>query len=144
MERYLEGAAQFQTRPTGKPQPDSAALGGAQAKNRIKTKTPSAVPVVVHTAMPRSSPSGENNADDCGGISRNGPVHLPISYPIETVPEITGIPRTKIFDAVRTKKLTARKLGRSTIIERAELERFIKALPTKGRLPDVTDGGNTP
>jgi hypothetical protein len=132
LERHLDSAAQFQARPTGKPQPDRAALDTAHAKSRIKNKTPSAVPLV----------AGEKDADDGSGTGCKGSVHLPISYPIETVPEITGIPRTEIFEAVRAKKLTVRKIGRSTIVERAELERFIKALPTRGRLPDVTDGGD--
>jgi hypothetical protein len=133
LERCLDGAAQFRAQPTGKPQPDSAALGAAQAKNRIKTKTPPAMPPV---------DAAKDGADADSGASRKRSVHLPISYPIETVPEITGIPRTKIFEAVRAKKLTVRKMGRSTIVERAEVERFIKALPSRGRLPDVTDGGD--
>jgi hypothetical protein len=72
---------------------------------------------------------------------REGPPQPPLSYPIESVPEITGIPRTKIFEAVRAKNLTARKIGRSTIIERAEIERFIKTLPTKGRVPEAKAAG---
>jgi excisionase family DNA binding protein len=85
--------------------------------------------------VPRSSLTDDEDAG--GGTSRKISAHLPIAYPIEMVPEITGIPRTKIFEAVRAKSLTARKVGRSTIIERTELERFIKTLPIKGRIPDA-------
>ena len=60
-----------------------------------------------------------------------------LAYPIENGPDVAGIPRTKIFEAVRTKQLTARKVGRSTIIEHPELVRYIKSLPSKGRDPEV-------
>jgi hypothetical protein len=63
--------------------------------------------------------------------------HTPISYPIETVPKVTGISRTKLFEAVKAKKLTVRKAGRSTIVEHPELVRYIKTLPIKGRVPDA-------
>jgi hypothetical protein len=68
-----------------------------------------------------------------------GSAPLPaLAYPIENVPEVAGIPRTKVFEAVRTKQLTARKVGRSTIIEHPELVRYIKSLPSKGREPEVS------
>ena len=57
----------------------------------------------------------------------------PLAYPIEDVPARTGIRRAKVFEAIRTKKLMARKAGRSTIIEHPEIVRYIQTLPTKGR-----------
>jgi hypothetical protein len=60
----------------------------------------------------------------------------PLAYAIEDVPARTGIPRTKVFEAIRKNKLMARKAGRSTIIEHPELVRYIKTLPTKGREPE--------
>jgi hypothetical protein len=60
-----------------------------------------------------------------------------ISYAMEEVPVVTGLPRTKIYEAVREGKLTVRKSGRSSIVEHDELVRFVKALPTKGRTPDA-------
>jgi hypothetical protein len=65
----------------------------------------------------------------------------PLAYPIEDVPEKTGIPRTKVYDAIRKKKLTARKAGRSTIIEHPELVRYLKTLPIKGREPEPGSDG---
>jgi hypothetical protein len=65
----------------------------------------------------------------------------PLAYPIEDVPAKTGIPRTKVYDAIRKKKLTARKAGRSTIIEHPELVRYLKTLPTKGRDPEPAPTG---
>jgi hypothetical protein len=58
-----------------------------------------------------------------------------IAYSIDTVPVVAGITRTQVFDAIRTKKLTARKCGRRTIIEAGELRRWISTLPTRGRQP---------
>lgn len=65
-------------------------------------------------------------------VSGSAPVP-PLAYPIEDAPAVTGIPRTKIFEAIRTKQLMARKVGRSTIIEHPELVRYLRSLPCKGR-----------
>jgi len=53
--------------------------------------------------------------------------------------ESTGVSRTKIFEAIRDGELTARKSGKTTIIEPSELQRWVRSLPTRGRAP-----GNTP
>jgi hypothetical protein len=66
----------------------------------------------------------------------------PLAYAIEDIPARTGIPRTKVFEAIRKKKLTARKAGRSTIIDHPELVRYIETLPTKGREPEVPLANN--
>jgi excisionase family DNA binding protein len=55
----------------------------------------------------------------------------PIAYPIERVPAVTGLTRTKVYEAVRAGRLAARKVGRSTLIEHAELMRFVQALPVR-------------
>ncbi len=60
----------------------------------------------------------------------------PIAYPIERAPDIAGVSRTRIFQAVREKEITARKAGKSTIIEAEELRRWVRALPAKGREPE--------
>lgn len=44
----------------------------------------------------------------------------------------SGIGRTKIFEAIKEGRLTARKAGRRTIILHDDLARFLQALPTKG------------
>jgi hypothetical protein len=135
LKRLLESAAQFQP-PRHSAAQQASAAPDTQAGRHIRDKVAARVPVVVHAAMPRSSLAAEDDGASDGANDRKISRHLPIAYPIETVPEITGIPRTKVFEAVRTKTLTARKIGRSTIIERVELERFIEALPIKGRVPD--------
>jgi len=56
-----------------------------------------------------------------------------IAYAIEAVPAVSGITRTQVFEAIKAKELTARKRGRRTIIEAAELRRWISTFPTRGR-----------
>jgi hypothetical protein len=144
LKRLLDTAAQFHSPTTREPRPAPAA-SDKRVGGQTSTKAPSKTPAVVQAAMPRSSLTADDDADAGRGISRKNFGHLPIAYPIETVPKITGIPRTKIFEAVRAKTLTVRKIGRSTIIERVELERFIKALPIKGRVPSegaIRKGGD--
>jgi hypothetical protein len=41
------------------------------------------------------------------------------------------VSRTRIFDAIRNGEISARKAGRSTIIEIDELKRWVKSLPIK-------------
>jgi excisionase family DNA binding protein len=50
-----------------------------------------------------------------------------------------GVSRTKIFEAIRDGALTARKSGKTTIIEPAELQRWVRSLPTRGRVPETPD-----
>ena len=58
-----------------------------------------------------------------------------LAYTTAQAAEVTGRSQTRIKKAVREKELTARKDGRATIIERAELARWIASLPTIGREP---------
>jgi hypothetical protein len=55
----------------------------------------------------------------------------PIAVPIEAAPRIVGVSRTRIFEAIRNSEISARKAGRSTIIEIDELKRWVKSLPFK-------------
>jgi excisionase family DNA binding protein len=56
----------------------------------------------------------------------------PIAYSIEDAPQAVGVSRTRIFEAVRSGQLAARKAGRSTLIEVEELRRWVKSLPARG------------
>ena len=56
----------------------------------------------------------------------------PIAYSIEDAPLAVGVSRTRIFEAVRSGQLAARKAGRSTLIEVEELRRWVKSLPPRG------------
>jgi hypothetical protein len=58
-----------------------------------------------------------------------------IAVAIEDAPRAVGVSRRRIFQAIRDKEIAARKAGRSTIIEIDELRRWVKSLPTKGRIP---------
>lgn len=53
--------------------------------------------------------------------------------------ESTGFSRTRIFQAIKSGELTARKSGKSIIIETEELLRWLRSLPTRGRRPSTTD-----
>jgi excisionase family DNA binding protein len=50
-----------------------------------------------------------------------------------------GVSRTKIFEAIRDGMLTARKSGKTTIIEPSELQRWVRSLPARGRIPDDSE-----
>jgi excisionase family DNA binding protein len=50
-----------------------------------------------------------------------------------------GVSRTKIFEAIRHGTLTARKSGKATIIEPSELQRWLRSLPVRGRIPEAPD-----
>jgi hypothetical protein len=67
--------------------------------------------------------------------STDTPTGLPVlSVGIEDAPKVLGgVSRTRIFQAVKNNELTVRKNGRSSIVEVAELERWLKTLPIKGR-----------
>jgi excisionase family DNA binding protein len=56
-----------------------------------------------------------------------------LSYTPDDAAETTGVSRTRIFMAIRDEELTARKAGKSTVIEADELRRWLRSLPTKGR-----------
>jgi hypothetical protein len=75
-----------------------------------------------------------NNSSDIAAVT----ILAPVSYAIEDVPRVTGFSRTRIFEAIRAGALTARKDGRSTIIEASEVQRWIRSLPTRGRQPAAT------
>jgi hypothetical protein len=57
---------------------------------------------------------------------------IPLAYPVEQAGAAVGVSRTRIFEAIRNKELTARKAGRATIIEAPELQRWLRSLPTRG------------
>lgn len=61
----------------------------------------------------------------------------PLAYAIEDVPAASGLSRTRVYEAIRARRLTARKDGRQTIIEAVELRRYLATLPTRGRQPDA-------
>jgi excisionase family DNA binding protein len=60
-----------------------------------------------------------------------------ISMTPKRAAEVTGLSRTRIFGAIRDGELTARKDGKATVIETAELLRWVRSLPTRGRVPDT-------
>ena len=65
-------------------------------------------------------------------MSRRHLLGSPLAYAIRDVPAVTGMARTRVFQAIKNKELTARKAGRATIIEADELRRWIKSLAKGG------------
>jgi len=61
-----------------------------------------------------------------------------VAVPLERVPSLTGLSRTRIYGAAASGRLTVRKDGKSSIVELAEVRRYINSLPTRGREPDMT------
>jgi hypothetical protein len=59
-----------------------------------------------------------------------------LAVPLESVPHLTGLSRIRIFGAAKDGRLTVRKDGKSSIVELAEVRRYIRSLPTRGREPD--------
>lgn len=60
----------------------------------------------------------------------------PVALPIENVPQATGLARSRVFAAVANNELTVRKHGKATIVEVAELRRWISTFSTRGRKPE--------
>ena len=48
----------------------------------------------------------------------------PLAYPVEKAGDAAGVSRTRIFEAIKNKELTASKAGKATIIEVGELQRW--------------------
>jgi len=63
-----------------------------------------------------------------------------LSLTLDDAAEATGLSRTRLFEAVREKKLTVRKDGKATIVEIDEMRRYIRSLPTKGRQLEQVPG----
>ena len=65
------------------------------------------------------------------------PTEPRLSYTIDEVVAATGLARTRIYNAIQSKRLTARKEGKATIILAQELTEFLWSLPARGKQPDV-------
>jgi hypothetical protein len=55
---------------------------------------------------------------------------VPIAYPPALAAAASGRTRTRIFGAIRSGELKARKDGKATLIEHDELIRWVKTFPT--------------
>jgi hypothetical protein len=61
-----------------------------------------------------------------------------ISLTPEEAAASTGFSVRRIFQAIKDEKLTARKAGKATVIEFAELSRWVGTLPMRGRPQEPT------
>ncbi|UCI33217.1 helix-turn-helix domain-containing protein [Mesorhizobium sp. B4-1-4] len=62
-----------------------------------------------------------------------------LAFSIEEAAEMSDIGRTRIFAAIGSGQLVARKHGRRTLVLRADLERFLASLPIR----EPNDGEQT-
>lgn len=53
----------------------------------------------------------------------------PLHVTIHDAVELSGIPRTGLYEALKRGDLTARKAGRRTLIAYADLEAYLTSLP---------------
>lgn len=51
----------------------------------------------------------------------------PLAYRVEAAAEAIGVSRSMVWKLIADKKLPARKVGRSTVIRREDLQAFIDA-----------------
>jgi excisionase family DNA binding protein len=54
----------------------------------------------------------------------------PLAYSVKDAAEASGIGRTAIFAAIKDGRLPAKKFGRRTLIDAADLKLFLDCLPS--------------
>lgn len=54
----------------------------------------------------------------------------PIAVTIPEAVKVTGLSRSRLYEALKDGTITARKAGRRTLIAYAELEAYLASLPT--------------
>ena len=59
------------------------------------------------------------------------------SYSLDEAAIVTGLSRTRLFQAVRDGRLTVRKDGKSTLVLAEDLSAYLKSLPVKGKRPEA-------
>jgi excisionase family DNA binding protein len=61
---------------------------------------------------------------------KNSPTLEPEGLSISQACAIAGIGRSKLYEAIKDRRLVARKIGARTIILRSDLQQFLASLPT--------------
>ena len=67
--------------------------------------------------------------------SQTSTVAAKLAHTIPSAVQSSGLSRSSIYNALKDGRLTARKAGRRTLIEDAELRRFLESLPLMGATP---------
>lgn len=73
--------------------------------------------------------TAETNESPQRFIMADGRRPIPIAYPPAQAAIASGRTRTRIFGAIKSGELKARKDGKATIIEHDELIRWVRSLP---------------
>lgn len=53
-----------------------------------------------------------------------------LAYSVDEAARVAGIGRTKMFAEIRQRKITAKKVGRRTVISVADLNAWLNSLPS--------------
>lgn len=75
----------------------------------------------------------ENRGEPAGRCPACREQAAPLAYRIEDAAELIGVGRTTFYALIRDRQIVPRKLGRATLILRADLDRFIEKLPRQGQ-----------
>jgi excisionase family DNA binding protein len=62
-----------------------------------------------------------------------------IAFSVLEAAKCAGVGRTTLFEEIRSGRLAARKVGRRTIIMTADLEAWLKSLPTRASFQRMRD-----
>jgi hypothetical protein len=73
--------------------------------------------------------TAETNESPQRFIIADGLRPIPIAYPPAQAAMVSGRTRTRIFGAIKSGELQARKDGKATLIEHDELTRWIRSFP---------------
>jgi excisionase family DNA binding protein len=75
-------------------------------------------------------------------FQQNGTAVIPrLALTPDEAAACTGFSRSRIYEALASGALTARKNGKATVIELVELQRWLSTLPTRGRRPTMVEAG---
>jgi excisionase family DNA binding protein len=103
---------------------------GVREKNQIRAATE----IAASNSIPFEVVVSAHARDDAGGKGNtlmNTEAHdlQREALSIGEVCRVSGIGRTKIYEAISTGRLKARKLGKRTLVLRADLQAFLASLP---------------
>lgn len=59
----------------------------------------------------------------------NDPASVPLAYPFTKAQKLSGYGRTKFYELIRSGDLPAKRAGRTFLILREDLEKFLRDLP---------------
>lgn len=80
--------------------------------------------------LKRDDEDGREPAGSCPACRERGDARL--AYRVDDAADLIGVGRTTFYALIRDGRIVPRKLGRATLILRADLDRLIEMLPRQG------------